>query len=200
LDVATRQIRPGADFSTLIGTTDDINTNIITFSIENIEKADKHDLFQCDNIIVKWQNQKSFDKGATPLSRKEVGDTTYLQWLVPVEVFSAAAAVKISLCFYDIDNGSVVYRWNSLPYTGLTVGQGMDEINTELVPLDEIITLDMRTRKIIVPSALNREVGKQGEKLPTTLRFRCDRYYQGYDFSAAGVNIFWKHSGTVEIF
>ena len=147
LDVTTRQIRPGVNFSTLIGTTDDINTNIITFSLENIEAADNHDLLKCKNIIVKWQNQKTSDTGTTSLERTDKDGTTYLQWLVPVDVFSGAGTVKISLCFYDpLDNGTVVYRWNSLPYSGLTVGQGMDEISTETISLDEIITLDMRTR------------------------------------------------------
>ena len=196
LDVATRQIKPGENFSTLIGTTDDINTNIVTFCLENIEKADNHALLECNNIIVKWQHQKSLDKGTSPLTPKEEEGITYLQWLVPVEVLAAAGTVKISLCFYDTDNnGHVIYRWNSLPYSNLTIEQGMDEINTELVPLDEIITLDMRTRQVSVPSSLNREVGKHGETSLTTLRFRCDRYYQGYDFSDAAVQFYWRHQG-----
>ena len=199
LNVATRQITPGNNFSTLIGTTDDINTNIITFSLTNIETADNHNLLKCDNKILKWQNQASKDIGTSNLSTKEVDGETYLQWLVPVEVLAMAGSIKISLCFYDIHENSVVYRWNSLPYTGLTVAQGMDEISTELVPLDEIITLDMRTRKIAVPSALNREVGKQGETVLTTLRFRCDRYYQEQDFATAEVRIYWKYQNSTTI-
>ena len=115
---------------------------------------------------------------------------------MPAESLTAAGTVKISLCFYDIDDSqNIVYRWNSLPYNDLTVGQGMDEIGTDIVSLDEIIMLDLRTRKVSVPAALNREVGKEGESALTTLRFRCDRYYQNIDFGTdTGVTIFWQNS------
>lgn len=70
----------------------------------------------------------------------------------------------------------------------------MDEIGTAATALDEIITVDLRTRKISVPASLNREVGKKGESSLTVLHFRYDRYYQAIDFGADDVQIqiYWK--------
>lgn len=194
LDGITRIITPAEGFSTLIGTTDDVNTNIVTFDIP--ETIEGHKIVECGRHIVKWHNIASGDKGTSDLIRLDAETPTMWQWIVPAEALTAAGAVKISLCFYDTDGSqNIVYRWNSLPYNGLTVGQGMDEIGTDIVPLDEIIMLDLRTRKISVPDALNKELGKEGESALTTLRFRCDRYYQDIDFGDnARVTIFWRNS------
>lgn len=194
LDGITRIITPAEGFSTLIGTTDDVNTNIVTFDIPEIIEG--HKIVECGKQIVKWHNIASGDKGTSDLIPLETETSTVWQWIVPAESLTAAGTVKISLCFYDMDNSqNIVYRWNSLPYNGLTVGQGMDEIGTDIVSLDEIIMLDLRTRKISVPTALNKELGKEGESALTTLRFRCDRYYQNIDFGTdTGVTIFWRNS------
>lgn len=202
LNVDNRTITPGPKFNTLIGTTDDRNTNIIT--IQAPKTVEDHDIVNCEHKVLKWHNLKSGDKGISDLQSSESEENLILRWLVPVEAFAAAGTVKIALCFYDTDGTTahIIYCWNSLPYSGLTVGQGMDEISTDIVPFEEIINVDMRSRKISVPSGLNREVGKKGETTLTTLRFRYDRYYQGYDFlpkEEGSVVIYWKTASATAI-
>lgn len=202
LDVKTRQLTLGPEFNSLIGTTDDLNTNIITFKVPNITEG--HDLTQCQHKVIKWHNLASSDKSTSELlsdaGENPDNEYQYLQWVVPAAALTTAGTIKISLCFYDEDeNGNTIYRWNSLPFSGLRVEQGMDEIGTETVSVDEIIMVDLRSRQIRVPSALNREVGKVGETSLTTLRFRCDRYYQKTDFNGANILVCYRTKNATSI-
>ena len=65
LDGITRIITPAEGFSTLIGTTDDVNTNIVTFDIP--ETIEGHKIVECGRKIVKWHNIASGDKGTSDL-------------------------------------------------------------------------------------------------------------------------------------
>lgn len=186
----TRQITPGSDFNNLIGTTDDVNTNIIT--LEAPQKIEEHLIEACDHRVIKWHNLTSGERGANELktTAEAEAEKVVMEWVVPPEAYTAAGTIKISFLFYDEDSeGKVTYRWSSLPYSGLNVGQGMDEVFVTGIPLAEIITVDLATRKITIPAGLNKEIGKIGEQNLNTLKFRCDRYFQGIDFWGAGITI-----------
>lgn len=59
----------------------------------------------------------------------------------------------------------------------------MDEISLNPIPADNVITIDLETKKVIIPTGLNSELGKAGEIGLAKLRFRCDRFYRDIDFS-----------------
>jgi hypothetical protein len=185
LNEETRALVPDNEFNTVIGATNDINTNIITIKIP--ESIEGHNLSTCDYKILKWANTSSKQKGVSNLVLE--GTNTF-KWVPPPEAMTASGNLKISLTFYDEDDfGKITYRFNSLPYSGLSIGQGMDEIGINPISEDEIITVDLSSRNIIVPSSLNREIGKIGEQNLNTLKFRCNRYFQDKDFWGAGINI-----------
>jgi hypothetical protein len=132
--------------------------------------------------VVKWHNLASGEKGIGTLSPKEEELSPKWVWIVPPEAFTAEGTLKIAVSIYDEDDeGNITFQWNSLPYSGLTIVKGMDEISIRPITEDSIIYLDLYTRKIIIPSGLNTQIGMAGEKGINVLKFRCDRYYLDLD-------------------
>lgn len=180
LDPITKQITPENGFSTIIGTTNEINANIITFILPY---TDDHPIQTCDYHVIKWHNLASGEKGIGTLSPKTEELSPEWVWIIPPEAFTAAGTLKIAISIYDEDdNGNITFQWNSLPYLGLTIAKGMDEISIKPINEDSIILLDLYTRKIIIPSGLNTQIGIAGEQGINVLKFRCDRYYLDLDF------------------
>lgn len=189
LDTQTRIITPEKGFITTIGTTNEVNANVITIKCSRF--ADGHDLFNCKNKILKW-SVAGGEKGTNVLEANETDEATSfeLKWLIPPEAYVAAGIVKISISFYDTnDNGEVTYRWNSIPYNGLNVAKGMDEVSLTDFTADEIVYIDLATRKVNVPAGMNTQLGFNGEVGFSKIKFRCDRFYRGYDFKDALIQV-----------
>lgn len=187
IDLVTKQLQPSANFSTIIGTTHNINTNVITFDLPLL---DDHGMTTCDHHIVKWHNLASGEKGIGILE-----DDTYGKWawVVPPEAMTAEGTLKIAISIYDEDDkGNITYQWNSLPYSGLTIAKGMDEVSINDIPADSTITVDLETRQISIPSGMQTELGKAGEIGLAKLRFRCDRFYRDIDFSQGTFQIVYE--------
>jgi hypothetical protein len=138
LDGNTRQITAGSTFHSLIGTTDDINTNIITFRVP--AQIEGHRVLDCQHKVVKWHNLISGEKGISGLYSEAGEDSSttldpntgeeiitksevlLLEWAVPNEALTTAGTVKISLCFISItlscqnmrrDNGWCLIFWKA---------------------------------------------------------------------------------------
>lgn len=187
IDLTTKQLQPSENFATIIGTTHDINAKVITFDFLS---ANGHGVLTCDHRIIKWHNLASGEKGIGILE-----DDTYGKWawVVPPEAMTAEGTLKIAISIYDEDDdGHITYQWNSLPYSGLTIVKGMDEVSINDIPADNIITIDLETRKINIPSAMQTELGKEGEIGLAKLRFRCDRFYRDIDFTQGTFQIVYE--------
>lgn len=197
VDPISKQITPLNNFSTLIGATNDINTNVIIFSLPL--GADYHALACCSHHIVKWHNLTSGEKGKgilvadERLEDNQDGITDLWSWVVPPEAMTAEGTLKIAISIYDEDDkGNITYQWNSLPYSGLTIAKGMDEVSINDIPADSTITIDLETRQISIPAGMQTELGKAGEVGLAKLRFRCDRFYRDIDFSQGTFQIVYE--------
>lgn len=195
LHADTKQFTAEGGFTNLLGTTNEVNTNIITIHVP--KKIEGHEVGNCDNKILKWHNLGSGEKGISELASKGPVDETIhaWQWIIPPEALTQAGNVKIAVSFYDKDTNQVItYQWNSQPYQSLTVAKGMDEISLNPIPADNVITIDLETKKVIIPTGLNSELGKAGEIGLAKLRFRCDRFYRDIDFSNGQFQIVYENA------
>lgn len=177
-DPITRMLIPKEGFNNLIGVTNEINSSIISFKING--DLDGHKIADCDNHVIKWSNTASGEKGVDNLIGT-IGNDIWT-WVIPPEVMTKAGSLKIALSFYDIENDTITYLCNSLPYNALRIEQGMDEISIEPIPDDNIVYVDTYTRKITVPATLANPIAMVGEYGEYLLRIRCDRFYFNKDF------------------
>ena len=140
IDGYKRTLTPEADFNTQIGVTNDYNTNVITFRC--IKTVDGHELFACKKKVIKWHNMSSNVMGSDELKNPTETETDFtVTWQVPPEATTKAGTLRIAICFCDIDeNNNIIYKWNSLIYNGLQVGQGMDEISVVEISLSNILS------------------------------------------------------------
>jgi hypothetical protein len=117
LDEKTHAIAPEEGFNTLIGLTNEINTNMVTF--KTLGTIEGHQIATCDHAVVKWHNLASGEKGCDDLNIEALEGQSLLSWIVPVEAMTKAGNLKVSISIYDEDetnSNRITFRWNSLPY------------------------------------------------------------------------------------
>lgn len=183
IDGYKRTLTPETGFNTQIGVTNDYNTNEITFKCDKI--VDGHDLSACKNKAIKWHNPVSNMMGSDALEMTESDETTFtMTWHVPPEATTKAGTLRIAICFCDIDdNNKIIYKWNSLVYSGLQVAQGMDNIAIVGVPLSSIIDVNVYNRTITLPADFNTTIGMQYAYGTAKLTFRVNRFFNDWDFT-----------------
>ena len=185
IDGYKRTLTPEDGFNTQIGVTNDYNTNEITFKCNKVVEG--HDLSACNNKVIKWHNTASNIMGSDKLILKtpiEGEETFAMTWHVPPEAMTKAGTLKIAICFCDLNNEEkIVYKWNSLEYSGLQIAQGMDNISITGIPLSDIISVDVYTRQLSLPSGFNTVIGIQGAPGATYLTFRLNRFFNNWDFT-----------------
>lgn len=183
LDTTTRKITADLEFETMVGLTNDVNTNII--KIQTPAAIEGYNISECTGKVIKWRNIASGIKGQEDLRVIETGsEYMTLSWIVPPEAMTKAGQIEISLVFFTIDitTNKLTYRWSSFPYSELTVGQGVDEISIDPIAENSVIYVDTYSRRITLPAGLNRQIGLIGEGGINTLRFRIDRFFLSQDF------------------
>ena len=102
-----------------------------------------------------------------------------MTWELPAEACTQAGSIEISITIYDkqdVENGHVVFSWNTSNYTGLSIGQSMATIGTDFPPKDEILMIDSDTKNIIAPVGYNNIVGYYGEIGVSEVNFLINRY------------------------
>ena len=191
IDGYKRTITAEYGFNTQVGITNDYNTNEITFKCP--KTVDGHDLVDCKTKVVKWHNISSNMMGSDQVEVTFQDETTFLfTWKIPPEAMTRAGTLCIAVCFCDTEGHNIVYKWNSLTYAELTIGQGMDNIAVAGVPLSDIITVDVRTRKINLPADYNTIIGIQGAPGTSKLTFRVNRFVDDWDMQNTDCSIFYQ--------
>lgn len=190
IDAQKRTLTPENDFNLQVGVTNDYNTNIVSFKCDKI--LEHHSLVECNNKIIKWHNTSSNVMGSDVLQvieNEPDSDQFTLSWLVPPEATTKAGTLKIAICFCDVENDTIAYKWNSLVYSGLQVGQGMDNISVIGIPLSEVIDVNVYNRTITLPADYNTTIGIQGAYGTATLIFRINRFFNDWDFTEGDTEI-----------
>lgn len=206
-----RQFIVPPEFDTTIAYEGDVNSQIITFmcpiSWEN------HDLSKCAHKKILWVNKASGVEGINTLSSElytkesidangQVTETNLqlLKWTVPPEVFAQSGTIELSISLYDLDGGSLAFAWNTATFSQLQVGStmqevGLTDVNTQATgrrspARNEILTIDLDHRNILVPSGYNYMIANYGEVGMATVHFQVNRYYKNFDVSEAKIKIY----------
>lgn len=194
-----RQFIIPPDFDTTIAYEGDVNSQIVTFVCPITHEG--HDLSQCEYKKLLWVNKTSGAEGVSTLTNINSEDPTTqkLEWLVPPEVFTKAGTIELSISLYDLVGGSLAFAWNTATFSQLQVGStmqevGLTDVNTHTTgrrapARNEILTIDLDRRNIVVPSGYNYMVANYGEIGLSTLHFQVNRYYKNLDLTQATITI-----------
>lgn len=141
----TRKIEvPTENFNKTIGVTNDHRSNAITFKCDRY--IDGHDVLNCRLALIKWKNLGSNDEGIYLVDHQEEKDrkiilnedgteSDFIEFHFVIESVCTKKAgnLKIVVNFIDFDSdGQFKYKWNSLPNSELSIGDGLYS-----APLDE---------------------------------------------------------------
>lgn len=190
LDVVTRTFIIPNNYNTQIGTTNDYNSNELTFVSPKL--IDKHDITQCAHKVLKWFNVTSQERGASPLITKATTDNEVtFTCIIPPEAMTRAGQLQMAICFMDAVEDKIVYKWNSTICKAFYIAQGLDQVALKGTPLSQIITVDAYNRTLMLPQDFNTTIAHVGDIGTNQLTFRIDRFHNGLDFQEAHCDIRW---------
>lgn len=214
-----RQFEIPTGFNTTIAYEGDVNSQIVTFSCPLY--AEGYNLLQCKNKKIRWCNLSSGIEGSNNLtSTPDDNDNSrmFLRWDVPPEAFTRSGILQLSISLFDSDGGKLVFSWNTPQLNSLIVGETLNRVGDFMVESDadgsntvkqylpaknEILTIDIDTRKIIAPTNYNRVIGNYGDSGTSIVYFQIRRFFKGFDILGENtrIKLFWRvanYSGTVE--
>lgn len=193
IDGKTRKFTLPEGFNPVVGTTNDLNCNKLTFRCSRY--IDGHDVYKCSDAVIKWSNLTSREKGTTAiLDRIEVEDAgqpdnlmVEFTWVVPREAATRAGTLSIALCFYDVyvdlntQKETIVYKWNSNACSDLKIEAGLDNVEVEEEAIENIITLDTESRNFIIPATFQKTVAVTNDFKSTEIVLHTDRFIGALD-------------------
>lgn len=180
------------DYNLVLAYAGDVNSQIVTFALPLTHEG--HELSACINKKVKWKNLASGSEGVSTLTKKqELENNWTAEWEVPPEVMTAAGKIEMAISLYDIKDNKIVFSWNTPPFNGFSIGESFMEVGTYWdtneyqPPKNEILTLNVDTKTIVMPRGYNTIVANYGDIGTSTIYFEVPRYIGGLDITDTSV-------------
>jgi hypothetical protein len=96
------------------------------------------------------------------------------------------------------EDGTVVYKWNSLVYDKFKIAPGLDSVSVQGTALTKIVTVDLYTRQLSLPSEFNKTIAYVGDYGTNMITFRMDRFLNGIDFMNSQIIVKYTAANGVE--
>lgn len=177
------------DYNLVLAYAGDVNSQIVTFELPLTHEG--HELSLCTNKKVKWKNLSSGSEGNSVLIKKETLDTNWTaEWEVPPEAMTQAGKIEIAISLYDIKDNRIAFSWNTPSFSGFSIGESFMEVGTYWEengyqpPKNEILTINVDTKTIIMPRGYNTIVANYGDIGTSKVYFEVPRYIGGMDVSS----------------
>jgi hypothetical protein len=110
-------------------------------------------------------------------------------WASYTLMFARDTAYETSSCkitAYKENKGSsdtIKYQWNTAPFTSLSIGATLDNVDVKAPTKDKILTLNTQTRNITLPVGYNTTIATQGDVGTAFVYIQCPRYIAGLDLT-----------------
>lgn len=140
LDGYTRKAIIPSNFNKQVCVVGDHRSNIITFECDKL--IDGHDVNTCSECLIKWENSGAGTTGVYDVEDREISEANpgkiRFHWVPEADATTKAGALKFQVCFFDYneDKTKILYRWNSIPNSELSVAAGLFNINIDGVTPD----------------------------------------------------------------
>ena len=182
------------DYNLVLAYAGDVNSQIVTFALPLTHEG--HELSACTNKKVKWKNLASGSEGVSTLVKKEELENTWsAEWEVPPEIMTQAGKIEMAISLYDIKDNKIAFSWNTPPFNGFSIGESFVEVGTYWEengfqpPKNEILTINVDTKTIVMPRGYNTIVANYGDIGTSNVYFEVPRYIGGLDVSDNSVRI-----------
>lgn len=102
------------------------------FTFELPRYVEGHDMSLCDSVKVHYINIGTNDRIADVHSLTDLQispdseDVVICSWLLTRDATSLNGTLNFAISFSCSENGEVIYAWGTLPYTDITIGQGIN--------------------------------------------------------------------------
>ncbi len=156
------------DYNLVLAYAGDVNSQIVTFALPLTHEG--HELSACINKKVKWKNLASGSEGISTLTKKEELENSWTaEWEVPPEIMTQAGKIEMAISLYDIKDGQVAFSWNTPPFSGFQIGESFTDVgihwdeNGYQPPKNEILTVNVDTKTIVMPRGYNTTVANYGD-------------------------------------
>lgn len=182
------------EYNTVLGYAGDVNSQIVTFTLPRFHEG--HDLSLCSNQKIKWKNLTSGIEGTTTLSQPNVEEKFWTAaWEVPAEAMTHAGKLEVAISLYDVNNSTLAFAWNTATYNGFSIGETFVEVGSywdggKLPAKNEILTVNVDTRTIIMPKNYNTVVANYGDIGISKVFFQIPRYIRGFDVSSNETEVY----------
>lgn len=215
INSSSRQLVIPTNFNKQIAVEFDENANEISFVCDKVIEG--YSVLNCEKAYVKWQNLASGVDGVYEIKdraqHESMPDKMTFHWIVEKAMTTKAGAISFSVGFYDFAEGQaqpvVIYQWQTNPSADLKIGAGLfnGTIDSEefdigeidlsdvegktfegLTDIDGAIKVNLKTRKVTVPSNFETKVGQAGDCGSAVITFELEDAGD-VDFSAAEVKV-----------
>lgn len=205
-----RQFSIPKDYNPIIAYEGDVNTQIITFACKR--KYEGYDLYQCKNKKLRWYNLSSGAEGNSNLQCSIVTENQdydlLLRWDVPPEAMTKKGQLQFSISLFDVVNGRLAFSWNTSMCQALSVGETLSSVGSWATDYDsnaqskdtsiylpaknEILTIDVESRRIVAPTGFNYTVCNYGDIGVSKICFQVKQYIGVLDVLKSDIEIKWQ--------
>lgn len=177
------------DYNLVLAYAGDVNSQIVTFSLPLTHEG--HELSACINKKVKWKNLASGSEGVSTLTKKqELENNWTAEWEVPPQAMTKAGKIEMAISLYDIKDNKIAFSWNTPSFNGFSIGESFMDVGTYWEengyqpPKNEILTINVDTKTIVMPRGYNTIVANYGEIGTSKVYFEVPRYIGGMDVAS----------------
>jgi hypothetical protein len=182
------------DYNLVLAYAGDVNSQIVTFALPLTHEG--HELSACIKKKVKWKNLASGSEGNSILVKKEKLDTNWTaEWEVPPEAMTQAGKIEMAISLYDIKDNKIAFSWNTPSFNGFSIGDSFMDVGTyweeseHQPPKNEILTVNVDTKTIVMPRGYNTIVANYGDIGTSKVYFEVPRYIGGLDIADESIKI-----------
>lgn len=106
-----------------------------------------------------------------------------------------AGKLEVAISIYDVYNHTLAFAWNTAVYNGFSIGESFIEVGSgwsdvKLPAKNEILTVNVDTRTIIMPKNYNTLVANYGDIGVSQVFFQIPRYICDFDISSSETEIY----------
>ena len=167
-------------FNKTIAYVGDVNSQIIIFKLPIYHEG--HSLADCSNKKVVWTNPSNGVEGSSNLTSANEENTLW-KWIVPPALFAKEGKIEFSIAIYDLSGNQIAFSWNTPVCTELQVKKTSEKVSAiESMPArDEILMVDIHTKKITAPNGYNNTVAIAGDIGVSSVYFQIEKNVKGMD-------------------
>jgi hypothetical protein len=94
-----------------------------------------------------------------------------LSWVIPPEATTKSGTLQCVISIYDKFDEKIKYQWSTAPFTNLSIGATLENVDASLPEKDKILLVNTKTRTISTPAGYDTQIAMRGDVGITKIYF-----------------------------